>query len=196
MTVLDAPTPLPSPPNGRAHPSIKIRPATIADAQAVADIGCTVFGNSFGYSMPKKDLEQYLIDAYSLPSITKDFKSSDTDIIVAVTPDERGKERIVGFAQLTRGTTEPCLADKSNYCELQRLYVSEDQHGRGIGSSLMNEIDDMARKQGFTGMWIGVWEENLKAQRVYKRQGFEKCGTHDFVCGEEVQTDWIMWKDL
>ena len=36
----------------------------------------------------------------------------------------------------------------------------------------------------------------MNAQKVYKRQGFSKVGTHDFVCGEEVQTDWIMWKDL
>lgn len=142
--------------------------------------------------MPKKDLEQYLIEAYSIPNITKDFESTDTDIIVAT--DE--KHEIVGFAQLTRGTTEPCLVNKSNFCELQRLYVREDQHGKGIGSSLMNRIDEMAIQQGFKGMWIGVWEENVKAQRVYRRQRFEKCGSHDFKCGEEVQTDWIMWKDL
>ena len=74
--------------------------------------------------------------------------------------------------------------------------MSEDQHGKGIGSKLMDEVDRMARAQGFTGIWIGVWEENKGAQRVYKRQGFEEVGTHDFVCGNEVQTDWIMWKDL
>lgn len=151
-----------------------------------------MFANSFGYSMPAKDLKQYLIDAYSHSSITKDFQSPDIDIIVAV--DE--KDVVVGFAQLTRNTTEPCLEEKSNFCELQRLYVSEDQHGKGIGSSLMNEIDKMARQQGFTGMWIGVWEENEKAQRVYGRQGFKKVGSHDFKMGEEVQADWIMWKYL
>lgn len=194
MTVLDAPTPLPTPPNGRAPPpsSIKIRDATKKDIEAVANLGATVFANSFGWSMPQKDLEQYLIDAYSIPNMTKDFESADTDIIVAT--DER--HEVVGFAQLTRGTTEPCLHNKSNFCELQRLYVREDQHSKGIGSSLMNRIDEMAAQQGFKGMWIGVWEENVKAQRVYSRQGFKKVGTHDFKCGEEVQTDWIMWKDL
>ena len=140
MTVLDAPTPLPTLPNGRARPpsSIQIRDATEKDIEAVAKLGATVFANSFGWSMPRKDLEQYLIDAYSIPSITKDYESGDTDIIVAV--DERSE--VVGFAQLTRGTTEPCLEGKQNFCELQRLYVREDQHSKGIGSSLMTRIED------------------------------------------------------
>jgi len=45
-------------------------------------------------------------------------------------------------------------------------------------------------------VWLGVWEENLKAQRAYERFGFGRAGEHDFVCGECVQTDWILMKRL
>lgn len=41
-----------------------------------------------------------------------------------------------------------------------------------------------------------VWEHNLKAQRFYMREGFEKVGSHEFVMGEERQTDWIMVRGL
>jgi hypothetical protein len=34
------------------------------------------------------------------------------------------------------------------------------------------------------------------AQGIYKALGFEKVGTHDFVMGKCVQTDWIMMKRL
>lgn len=85
--------------------------------------------------MPKRYLEQYLEDNYSLPSITKDLESQDTDIIVAFQPRhtaQPGQEQIFGFAQLTRGTSEPCLASKSqfNFCQLQRLYVISTSRGR------------------------------------------------------------------
>lgn len=98
---------LPTASNTKLPHSLRIRPATLLDAQAISDIGRTVTTNSFGHSMPKKYLNQYLIDQYSPHNITKDIERKDTDIIVAVTADSHGRARIVGFAQLTRGTREP-----------------------------------------------------------------------------------------
>lgn len=111
-----------------------------------------MFGATFAHFMPKRDLDPYLVDAYSVKRITKDFESADDDIIVAV--DEHSE--VVGFAQLTCNTSEPCLSDKENFCELQRLYVHSSHHGKDIGFSLMRKIDEMARTQGFTGIWVGV----------------------------------------
>lgn len=173
--------------------AIQIRDATKDDIPAISHVGASVFAATFAHSMPKRDLDQYLADAYSVKSISKDFESADDDIIVAV--DEHSE--VVGFAQLTCNTSEPCLSDKENFCELQRLYVHSGHHGRGIGSSLMRKIDEMARTQGFRGIWIGVWEEHVNAHRLYQRMGFEKAGEgKEFRVGETVQRDWIMWKDL
>ena len=112
--------------------------------------------------MPKVDLDQYLVGAYSVQSITEDFESADDDIIVAVEHSE-----VVGFAQLTRKTSEPYLSDKEKFCELQSLYVLSSHHGKGIGSSLMRRVDEMAREQGFKGIWIEVWREQVNAHRLY-----------------------------
>jgi RimJ/RimL family protein N-acetyltransferase len=54
----------------------------------------------------------------------------------------------------------------------------------------------MARKMGFKTIWLGVWEENFRAHKVYERFGFRKIGYHDFKIGDCVQTDWIMSKRL
>lgn len=156
-----------------------------------------MFTNSFGHSMPGEYLAQYLVDNYSLPNISKDLRSQDTEVIVALETRDTGHEQILGFAQLTGGTTEPCLASRSNFCQLQRLYVDENQQGKGVGNALMRDIERIAREQGFSGMWLGVLEDNFVAQRLYSTWGFEKVGTHDFVMREGmVQTDWIMWKEL
>ena len=45
-------------------------------------------------------------------------------------------------------------------------------------------------------IWLGVWEKNEKAIHFYKKNGFYKIGSHSFVMGEDVQTDYIMRKDL
>ncbi|OAQ97230.1 hypothetical protein LLEC1_02990 [Akanthomyces lecanii] len=108
---------------------------------------------------------------------------------------------VVGFAQLTRGSSaaEPCvasLAHAASTVELQRLYVDTAHHGRGIGSRLAAAMEDIARREGFTHMWLGVWEENSAAARVYAKLGYSPIGFHDFAVGSIVQRDDILMKQL
>jgi ribosomal protein S18 acetylase RimI-like enzyme len=169
-----------------------LRPARAQDIDAIANLGAKTFASSFGYSMPASDLQAYLEAAYSPSSIAKDLANPLIDIIV--TSDET--DRVIGFVQLTQGTIEPCIADVDRPIELQRLYVDESYHGGGIGRALENEVERISRERGFKTMWLGVWEENFKAQKAYERFGFSKVGSHDFVMGTCVQTDWILTKDL
>ena len=56
---------------------------------------------------------------------------------------------------------------------------------------------DVDGKERRAGVWLGVWEENVKAQRFYGRWGFEEqLGTHDFVMGDTKQTDLLIVKWL
>ncbi|KAH6711447.1 acyl-CoA N-acyltransferase [Leptodontidium sp. MPI-SDFR-AT-0119] len=169
-----------------------IRTAKSKDVEAIASLGSRVFAASFGYSLSSADLEAYLKSAYSNTAVTADISNPNIDTIVATD----SHDHVVGFSQLTRSTTEPCLAGVEKTVELQRLYVSEDCHGAGIGKKLANRVEEMAREQGFVTIWLGVWEENFKAQKVYKKLGYVKVGEHDFKMGDCVQTDWIMSKKL
>lgn len=60
----------------------------------------------------------------------------------------------------------------------------------------MDQSQDIARSWGFKTMWLGVWEDNFKAQKVYGKLGFTRIGEHDFKMGDCIQTDWIMIKNL
>jgi len=116
------------------------------------------------------------------------------------------KEHVIGFVQIKLGTTEPCLPKDVPLVEINRIYVSQNHLGSGAGKALMVKALDFARmqvseygpvdQQRRAILWLGVWEENLKAQRFYERFGFEKVGKHDFRMGETVQTDWILMKRL
>lgn len=169
------------------------RPATISDAAAIASLGSRVFSTTFGFSIPASDLKAYLDEAYSISAIEDDIRSASTQLIVACAgPDEK----VIGFAQLTEFTTEPCIADLESVVELQRLYVEPEYHGSGVGKTLTKEVEAMARDQGYRIIWVGVWEGNFKAQRVYEAMGFTRFGDHEFKMGRCIQTDWIMVKDL
>jgi ribosomal protein S18 acetylase RimI-like enzyme len=105
-------------------------------------------------------------------------------------------EQVIGFAQLTEGTTEPCIEDLEGLVELQRLYVDADFHGLGVGKALTNKAEGLARDLAYRIMWLGVWEGNFRAQRVYESMSFSRAGEHEFKMGRCIQTDWIMIKDL
>lgn len=176
-------------------PPITIRPATPKDLPAIGNLGATVFATTFGYSLPPSDLEAYLTTAYSPQALTADLENDLITILVGCSQDT-----VVGFAYLTRPSPstvpEPSLAGKEKPVELQRLYVSKEFHGRGVGRMLGDAVERIAKEEGYKTFWLGVWEENLKAQKVYGKLGFGKCGEHDFTMGQCVQTDWIMSKAL
>ncbi|KAE9368439.1 acyl-CoA N-acyltransferase [Stipitochalara longipes BDJ] len=175
-------------------PQITLRPAQPKDAPQIAALGSHVFSASFGYSMPASDLQAYLESAYSIPSVASDIANPKITTIIACPTSS--PETVIGFSQLTRGTSEPCLEGCEKLVELQRLYVSPDFHGGGVGRLLVESVENVAREEGLVTMWLGVWEENFRAQRVYERMGFTKVGSHDFVMGSCVQTDWILTKRL
>ena len=55
---------------------------------------------------------------------------------------------------------------------------------------------EVARQSGKRFAWLGVWEKNEKAIGFYQARGFRRSGTHDFMLGEDRQTDMIMKIDL
>ncbi|OCT52634.1 acetyltransferase [Cladophialophora carrionii] len=196
-------------------PSFTVRPATVRDAPAIAHLGATVFSATFGFSIPPHDLTAFLEEAYAAEAIEEDIRCATKHVFVACTGaksndsrqasanssdveagDEDDDSRVIGFAQLTEGTTEPCLSHLRSSVELQRLYVSTAHHGRGVGKALAREIELLAQSLGYRSLWLGVWEGNFKAQRVYEGLGFTKVGDHEFKMGKCIQMDWIMCKGL
>ncbi|KAJ5554244.1 acyl-CoA N-acyltransferase [Penicillium frequentans] len=175
------------------NPGLTIRTAQGAsDARAISSLGSRVYSLTFGHSLSAEDLNAYLEEAYSLSQIAQELNDQCKHFMVVC--DE--KHEIIGFVQLTEGTTEDCLAKEHDPVELQRLYINPDYHGLGLGKYLITESEDLARKLGFKTIWLGVWEENIRAQEVYKKMGFVKVGSHGFKMGQCVQIDHIMRKSL
>lgn len=172
---------------------ITVREASPKDAAAIAALGRESFTTSFGHSVTPAQLAKFLGENYTTELIHADLVDPNKTTFVATNE----VNEILGFSVLTRGSFEPCLAHLQSTVELQRLYVLPRAQGLGVGSRLMKAADDMAVKERFEHIWLGVWEHNLNAQRLYKRKGFENfAGTHVFDVGGDAQTDHIYWKKL
>lgn len=206
------PTSLPQP-----H-ELVIQDAVAADAEAIAKIGAATFVSNFGHSMPAEHMQAYLTEAYTPTAISKDLANEQSQFFVARLKSTRGTEngKVVGFIQMKFGTTEPCIPPDVPMCEVHRIYVSVDHLGGGTGQLMMERGLKWAQDQSLgskrvdgaadvingdvegkrAGVWLGVWDENVKAERFYRRFGFERVGEHDFVIGDTKQTDTVMIKWL
>ncbi|KUI61500.1 Spermidine/spermine N(1)-acetyltransferase [Cytospora mali] len=191
---------------------VRIRKARPSDASAVATLGAAVFTSTFENSgCTPEQLQQYLSESYTPDAIAKDIADPDKELLVAAdlptpTPGPASDAgagtdadgTILGFILMTRGSHlhEPCVRHLEAPVELQRLYVGLGQHGRGVGRALAEAVVEMAREEGFKHMWLGVWEENHRAQKIYGKMGFVRIGEHVFDVGGDLQTDIIMFKAL
>lgn len=171
---------------------ITVRQAKSEDAAQVAAIGRHVFEVTFGHSCTREQLFKYLDDTYTPEHITKEIADSTKHMLVAT--DASG--RVAGFALLARASHEPCVDKYERKVEMLRLYVHNDFHGKGVGKALASGLEKVAVGEGYKYMWLGVWEENHKAQAMYKKLGYRKVGQHVFDVGGDLQTDEIMIKEL
>jgi len=164
-----------------------LRRATIEDADTVSSLGAQTFSETFAHLYPTEDLETFLAYAYGLERTRRDL--ADPLKATWLLEDEDGEA--IGYA-----TAGPCglpHPDASpEHGELHRVYVLKAHQGGGRGSRLLNTALDWLEKDGPRPLWIGVFSENLGAQKLYGRLGFEKVGEYHFPVGETRDLEFIL----
>lgn len=167
-----------------------LRPATVADAALLADLGARTFTETFEAICSPPDLAAFLQTTYGAALQRAELADpSRPGLVLELQGDP------VGFAQLRLGHREPCV-EGERPAELQRIYLLRSAQGGGRGAALMAACLDLARTWGADVLWLGVWEHNDKALAFYGRCGFREAGDHIFQIGQQVDRDLILVKDL
>ena len=162
-----------------------IRPARDEDALSLAALAEQTFRDAFAELNTASDMDLHCKRAYSPAIQAAEIRDPRTDVVVA---EHDGV--LVAFAQL-RPRTSPSVAAHSPI-ELQRFYVRQEWHGRGLAQQLMAATMRVARDRGADVLWLGVWEHNPRAIAFYARQGFAEVGEQSFVLGSDPQRDLVM----
>ena len=88
------------------------------------------------------------------------------------------------------------LIKSNKMTELERIYLTENTHGKGFATLVMKGIVQLSKIENSAFIWLGVWENNLKAIKFYQKASFSKFGEHIFMIGDDPQTDWLMSCEL
>ena len=166
--------------------NLVIRKATPDDADAMSRIATDTFVETFGHLYPPEDLAYFLLNSYS-PAAQREMLENES---VAMWFLERDGVPVGHACAGACGLPHPDATEADG--ELKRLYVLREAHNGGWGTRLLETALDWLQKDGPRTLWIGVWSENLGAQRFYARYGFHKVGEYEFPVGETRDREFIL----
>lgn len=170
--------------------TLTITQATAADAKLLTELSVATFTEAFGAENRKEDMAKYIAEAMSEEKLKAELADSANVFFFAWNDHELAGYAKLGYNQKPEGKE----FDKP--VELERIYVLRKFYGKKIGAALMAHCHSHAKAHNDATMWLGVWQHNHRAVSFYKQWGFEFFGTHQFVLGDDVQTDELMKKTL
>jgi ribosomal protein S18 acetylase RimI-like enzyme len=175
--------------------TVTVRPATAADARALAVVAAITFPLACPPHTTDEAKAQFIETVLSEERFTQYLADPARNLLLAESGDE-----VVGYAMLVAG--EPADPDAAQAIrvrptiELSKCYVLPGHHGAGVAGALMVASLDAAAGRTAAGIWLGVNEENERAQRFYGKHGFERVGSKRFLVGDRLERDWVMERTL
>ena len=170
--------------------NLTIQKATLKDIDQLQGISRQTFYETFAAFNTKENMANYLEEAFSKIKLTTELNDENIEFYFAIVNEE-----IIGYLKINFGPSQTELQE-ANTVEIERIYVLKDFHGRKVGQALFDKAIIIAQDRKADYLWLGVWEQNLRALRFYKKNGFIEFDKHIFRLGNEVQTDIMLKLEL
>ncbi|WP_395640459.1 GNAT family N-acetyltransferase [Pseudolysinimonas sp.] len=171
--------------------NVTIRRASVADSAALAAVAAA----TFPLACPPHTTDEAkaaFIAAHLTPARFDEYLADPARVLFLA--DVAGVA--AGYTMLIVG--EPSDPDVTAAltvrptAELSKCYVMPGHHGAGVASALMTRTLEAARERGAAAVWLGVNEENARAQGFYEKSGFAKVGRKRFLVGDRWEEDFVM----
>ena len=109
-------------------------------------------------------------------------------------------EQLLGYVMSVSGEPDdPVIAEAVSArptVEISKIYVRASAHGSGIAQQLMSVAVENARAEGTQSVWLGVNQQNERANTFYERHGFVLVGERRFQVGDSLEEDFVREKVL
>jgi ribosomal protein S18 acetylase RimI-like enzyme len=170
--------------------TLSIRKATAADAEMLTELAWRTFNDAFAPMNSPENMEAYRRQNFTLQIFSAQLADPRATFLIADI-----EAAPVAFAKLYGGDVPECIRGFAPV-EIERFYVVQQFHGKGVAQTLMQACLDRARQSGHGTVYLGVWEDNHRAIAFYRKLGFEIVGSHVFHMGDEAQNDFLMERRL
>lgn len=166
--------------------NIQIIRVALDEIEQLQKIGKQTFQETFSGSNSEENMKNYLEEGFSKEKLTTELNDKNAEFYFAKLNNE-----VIGYLKINFGESQTELKD-NEALEIERIYVSKEFHGKNVGQLLYSKAIEIAKDKKASYVWLGVWEENLRAISFYKKNGFVEFDKHIFKLGDDEQTDIMM----
>lgn len=170
--------------------NIQIQRITLNEIEQLQKIGRQTFYEIFSESNSEENMKSYLQEGFSTEKLVTELNDNNSEFYFAKLDNE-----VIGYLKINFGESQTELKD-NKALEIERIYVSKEFHGKNVGQLLYSKAIEIAKNKNVNYVWLGVWEENLRAISFYKKNGFIEFDKHIFKLGDDEQTDIMMKLNL
>lgn len=169
---------------------LNVRKLTLNDLKALQALGRQTFFETFVGTCSDEDMQKYLEESFNPAQLEAELNNEEMLFYAAESEGE-----MLGYLKLNIGSAQT-ETQSTSAVEIQRIYVLNQYHGKGVGQILFQQALSFAKQYQADYIWLGVWEDNHKAQNFYRKNGFAAFDKHTFMVGDDAQTDILMKKVL
>ena len=169
---------------------VAVRPALLSDAALLHDLARQTFPLACPPTTTPDAIAEFITQHLSVASFRGYLNDKTREILIGEVDSQP-----VGYVLFC--SNEPNDPDVANALtvrptiELSKCYVLSDFHGTGVARALIVDGMVRSRAQGFAAMWLGVNQENIRANRFYEKMGFRLAGTKKFLVGQRWEDDYV-----
>ena len=164
---------------------------SIDDLNDLRSISIETFKQTFAAQNTRENIRLYLKNKISTKQLRKEICDPNSKFYFVYQ-----KNKIIGYLKINFNDSQREKMYLHNGFEIERIYLIAEFQGKGLGKKLLTKILNMGKEMGYKKVWLGVWENNFRAIRFYKKYGFKKFGQHNFLLGNDLQTDYLLEMDV
>lgn len=127
-----------------------------------------IYPPAYKHLWENEDCSWYLNKEYNLNSFKLELEENGSESYFILCNSE-----IIGHLRLVLNTR---FEDNPSYsaCYLQRLYLSEETQGNGIGTHILNWIENKSKSNENKLIWLESMDTQKQAISFYQKQGYTK----------------------
>ena len=160
---------------------LRIEKVTIKEAQRLSKLAKRCYPPHYAYLWFDNG-EWYTETMYTVEKLTAEI--ADPNVVYFIATDDKND---LGYMKLTLnyplsigqgfsvGTGNGSQIAAPNALYLDRIYLTENAVGKGIGTKLVEMSVEMAHKLGKTAVWLAAMDSSW-AVEIYEKMGFAECG--------------------
>ncbi|QAV71111.1 GNAT family N-acetyltransferase [Salinibacterium sp. UTAS2018] len=167
-----------------------IRRAFESDAELLHELARQTFPLACPPGTTAEGIAAFISEHLSANSFTQYLNDSSREILISEVDGEASGYVMFCVDEPTDPDVAAALTVRPTV-ELSKCYVLGQFHGSGSAAALVSAGIDWARDREFAAVWLGVNQENARANRFYEKMGFELVGTKKFLVGGRWEDDFV-----